>query len=127
MNRINRIRQNLFSVRYLYSNPLDAQRAQVLTVLTVLIGVMLVITFAFFQIPEIFRSGQIDLFSVAITLIDLVALSIAYRLIQTGKLHPAIWVVVGLVVLAQCKAYYVAGRVVQQRLATAQSSCCRYR
>jgi len=109
MNRINRIRQNLFSVRYLYSNPLDAQRAQVLTVLTVVIGVMLVITFAFFQIPEIFRSGQIDLFSVTITLVDLVALSIAYRLIQRGKLHLAIWVVVGLVVVGAVQSILRGG------------------
>ena len=109
MNRINRIRQKLFSVRHLYSNPLDAQRAQVLTVLTVIIAVMLVITFALFQIPEIFRNGLTDLFSVAITLVDLAALGIAYRQIQRGKLHLAIWVVVGLVVVGAVQSILRGG------------------
>ncbi len=106
---ITRIRQRLFSVRHLYSNPLDAQRAQVLTVLTVIIAVMLLITFAVFQIPEIFRNGLTDLFSVTITLVDLVALGIAYRQIQRGKLHLAIWVVVGLVVVGAVQSILRGG------------------
>ncbi len=109
MNRIKSIRQKLFSVRYPYSNPLDAQRAQVLTVLTVIIAAVLIVTFAFFQIPDILHNGLSDPFSVAISLIDLVALVFAYRLIQRGKLHIAIWVVVGLVIVGAVQSILRGG------------------
>ncbi|MBI1279051.1 MAG: GAF domain-containing protein [Anaerolineaceae bacterium] len=109
MNRFNRFRQQLFGVRHLYSNPLDAQRAQVLTVLTVVIAVVLVMTFAFFQIPEILRNGPTDPVNTLISVADLVALVFAYRQIQRGKLNLAIWIVVGLVIIGAVQSILRGG------------------
>ncbi len=109
MNRINSLRQTLFGVRHRYSNPLDAQRAQVLTVLTIVIAVVLLMTFAFFQIPDILSNGLTDPFSLLISLVDLVTLGISYRLIQRGKLHLAIWVVIGLVIIGAVQSILRGG------------------
>lgn len=91
---ITRIRRTLFSVRHIYLNPIDRQRASVLLFVNWTLVLAALAWLVVAVVPRLFRDQFLDvqtLFSSAL----ICGLSlIIYRLIQTGRLRHAIWLFV---------------------------------
>jgi GAF domain-containing protein len=89
---ITRIRKQLFSLRHKYSNPLDIQRAQILLIVNVAIVVLSIVTVSLLTLPHII-THTVDFSSLIASAVVIVAAVISHRLIQTGRLSAAIWII----------------------------------
>lgn len=91
---ITRIRRQLFSLRYAYTNPIDAQRAGILLIVNVAIVVLSLATTFLLLIPSMVSSGTIDFAGLSSSVIVIVAAFISHRLIQNGRLRIASWIII---------------------------------
>ena len=101
---ITRIRQRLFTLRYTYANPLDAQRARVLLYLTLAIIVVTLVTLVLVQIPDSLGSGYVDIPGFVSSIVVVIASGISYVFIQRGKLNRATWIVLLAITLGTLSA-----------------------
>lgn len=96
---ISRLRRRLFTIRHVYMNPIDRQRATMLLVINGVIVAALVV----WLVVSILRALANDTVSIQtfiISIVGLVVTRIIHQFIQSGRLRAAIWLFVGLVLLA---------------------------
>ena len=96
---ITRIRKQIFSLRHKYPNPLDAQRAQILLVLNVAIVVLSIVTTVLLLLPSAISTGEVDFAGIGSTVVVIVAAVVSHWLIQSGRLKPAIWIIIAAITL----------------------------
>jgi GAF domain-containing protein len=104
---ITRIRQRFFNLHYTYTNPLDAQRAQVLLLVSAALFVVAVVAFIFLSLPDIISTGTIDWGSVLSTVVAIAAAYVSYRFIQVGQLGAAIWIILGAILFGSLRTLLV--------------------
>lgn len=91
---INRIRRSLFSVRHIYLNPIDRQRASVLLFVNWTLVLAAIAWLAVAVIPRLIREQFLDIQAVFSSALICVLSLIIFRFIQTGRLRNAIWLFV---------------------------------
>jgi GAF domain-containing protein len=97
---ITRIRRGLFSIRHVYLNPIDRQRASVLLLVNWIIVLTTIVWILVGILPRFVGDQFLDIQS-GITSLAVFALSLViYRLIQSGRLTNAIWLFVILMTVA---------------------------
>ncbi|MBA3872997.1 MAG: GAF domain-containing protein [Anaerolineae bacterium] len=96
---ITRFRKQVFSLRHTYSNPLDIQRAQVLLIVDVAIVVLAIVTTILLILPTIISTGTADFASLWSTVVVIIAAVVSHRLIQSGRLNAAIWIMLAAIIL----------------------------
>ncbi len=101
---ITRIRKQLFSLRHLYSNPLDVQRAQVLLFMNIAMVVVTLISLVFITIPAILRTGNPDIAGLVSSALVVIAAVLSYRFIQQGRLTVAVWIILMAITLGTLSA-----------------------
>jgi GAF domain-containing protein len=91
---INRIRRSLFSVRHIYLNPIDRQRASVLLVVNWTLVLAAIAWLGVAVLPRLIREQFLDIQAVFSSALIAVLSLIIFRFIQTGRLRNAIWLFV---------------------------------
>ena len=91
---ITRIRRRLFSIRHIYLNPIDRQRASVLLVVnwTLVLAAIAWLFVGF--VPRLIREQFFDVQALVTTLLICGLSVIIHRFIQNGRLRNAIWLFV---------------------------------
>ncbi len=89
-----RIRRILFSVRHIYLNPIDRQRASVLLFVNWTLVLAALAWLAVGVIPRLMREQFLDMQAVFSSVLICGLSLVIYRLIQTGRLRNAIWLFV---------------------------------
>lgn len=89
-----RIRRILFSVRHIYLNPIDRQRASVLLFVNWTLVLAALAWVAVGVIPRLMREQFLDVQAVFSSALICALSLVIYRLIQTGRLRQAIWLFV---------------------------------
>lgn len=89
---MNRIRQRLFTLHHAYTNPLDAQRAQVLLLLNIVVVIVTLLSLSFLTIPDALNTGSINISGLVSAIVVVVAAAASHQFIQRGRLSLAIWI-----------------------------------
>ncbi len=96
---IKRIREHYFTLRHVYENPIDRQRARLLLLLTWATVAALAIWVALIFLPRLLFQGQFDFrILLAAVFVGIIEYFI-YRLLQSGRLRAALWVFIGMVMV----------------------------
>jgi len=91
---ITRLRRALFTVRHIYLNPIDRQRARVLVFVNWTLVAAAIAWTLVGVLPRLFREQFLDLQAVFTSLLIGALSLIIYRFIQVGRLRHAIWLFV---------------------------------
>jgi GAF domain-containing protein len=91
---INRIRRNLFSVRHIYLNPIDRQRAVILLVVNWTLVLAAVAWLLIGVLPRLLREQVVDGLTITSSALIFGLSLIIFRFIQTGRLRNAVWLFV---------------------------------